>query len=237
MEEGELGEGDYSAWLPQRGREKGPLSTREGDGLRGPGLGSKRAGCPRTSTRVVLVQGQPQTRNRRDKGSARESTWGTGASAKGKQGGGAGAPLVPPLQEARWTSSLMGGPRVAAPGVSTPQIKDRVAQQGAEQGLEREPSGLGTRALVGVRQAQGFAPAGMVAGALPWLPLPWLGIHATAACTQASVLGVSVHLHGQQLLLLQRVPGTHSPHWPDACFTPCWAAQHLGTCYSPAWPG
>lgn len=110
------------------------MSTREGETAKRAWPRPKRAGCPGTSTRVVLVQGQPQTRNRRTRVEQGRDTGNRGIS-HGEAGWGAGALWSLPCRR-RWTSSLMGGPRVAAPGVSTPQIKDRVAQQGAEQGLE-----------------------------------------------------------------------------------------------------
>lgn len=89
MEEGELGEGDYSAWLPQRGTQKGPLSTREGrDGQEG--LASAQAG--RLSQDVhqggLRCRGSLKHGNRRTRASSKGETRGTGASAKGKQGGG-----------------------------------------------------------------------------------------------------------------------------------------------------
>ena len=81
------------------------------------------------------MQGQPPkhgtARRESSKGEARE----TGASAKGEQGRGAGALGSLPCRR-RWTSSLTGSPRAAAPRVSAPQTEDGVAQQGAEQGLE-----------------------------------------------------------------------------------------------------
>ena len=177
----------------------------------------------------------PQTQNLRTRVEQGRDTGNRGVS-QAEAGRGAGALWSLPCTR-RWTSSLTGDPRVAAPGVSAPWTNDRVAQQGAEQGLEPRAQRSWDKSTGGPSAASGLRPVGMVAGARPWPPLPMVGDPAGWPHTQASVLGASVRLRGQQLLLLQRVPGTHSPHWPDACFTPCWVAQHLGTRYSPAQPG
>ena len=135
------------------------------------------------------MQGQPPKHRTSGRESSKGETRGTGVSAKWKQGGGQGLSGPSPARDAGPAHSqaalvwlrpgcLLPGPMTGWPS----KVQSRA--------WNPEPSGLGTRAPVGLQQLQGFVLLGWWQGLGPGPRSPWLGIQRAGRTPRHRSLGL-----------------------------------------------
>ena len=198
MEEGLGAGGHYSAWLPQRGREKACCLPEKERRPRGPGPGPSGQAVPGHPPGWSKCRGSPPNTEPQGESRARERHGKQGRQPRGSRAGGQGLSGPSPAGNAGPAHSRAALVRLL-PGYLLPRRKTGWPSKAQSRAWNPESRGL--RTSTGGPPAlpeggAGLPSCGMVVASLPWPLLPVVGGPEGWLHTQASVLGASVRLCG-----------------------------------------